>query len=249
MNKVYDEQLFKNEFYYNHPEYLPYVGENYTEYRILLIGESHYIDQTIENEKYNIDYFYNNWFSNPIDIINESYAGWFNTRSVINNYLSGNRSKGHLIFTNVIKSFSEVVLHNPIVHITLEETQKFNYFAFMNYFQMPSIYRGLKFWDSLAKSAKNLGDKEIAYKVWDKVNSVSANVLDDVIDALKPQIIVFTSKSAYYTYIKSDAKHSKNNNIFGVVHPGCAWWNKSNSNNESGKESFERILLDCIKNK
>lgn len=83
----------------------------------------------------------------------EEYHTWFNTRSVVNDYLAGYRTKSHGIFSNVVKSFSNVVLNDKIEHINTEESQKLNYFTFMNFFQMPSLYKGEKYWDSLKKDA------------------------------------------------------------------------------------------------
>ena len=58
MNKKYDAKFKEVPFYEIHPEYIPFVGNEYDTYRILLIGESHYIEQkNDENPKYDLDYF------------------------------------------------------------------------------------------------------------------------------------------------------------------------------------------------
>lgn len=46
MNTNYDRALMEIEFFGRfHPEYLPYVGDNYVKTKILLLGESNYIDE------------------------------------------------------------------------------------------------------------------------------------------------------------------------------------------------------------
>ena len=249
MNRNYDKKFTQTAFFNTHPEYLPFVGDRYEEHRILIVGESHYIGQTPETEKYGIGYFAEKWFTEPAEILTEPYAGWFNTRGVIEDYLSGSRSKGHLIFTNIIKSFSSAVLDEPVSRINLKESQKFNCFAFMNYFQMPSVYRGMKFWNALEISAEKAGDKDAASQVWLDVNRESAKVLDDVIKALSPELVIFTSKSAYYAYTAVNTKHRDDKNIFVIPHAGCAWWNKpsKSSNGKSGREIFEEILRENVK--
>lgn len=43
-------------FYQIHPEYKPFIGENFDKYQILLVGESHYIGQTPDNELFSLEY-------------------------------------------------------------------------------------------------------------------------------------------------------------------------------------------------
>ena len=62
MKMQYDEALKKIDFYKVHPEYLPFVGFNFEEYRILQVGESHYIGQTPETEEFSVAYFADYWW-------------------------------------------------------------------------------------------------------------------------------------------------------------------------------------------
>ena len=55
----YDDQLNHIDIYKLHPMLMPHIGTEYDKYRILHIGESHYINQTPDTEKYNIKYFEN----------------------------------------------------------------------------------------------------------------------------------------------------------------------------------------------
>ena len=42
--KDYDDELKKIEHYKKHNEMLPYIGKHYKQARILLVGESHYVN-------------------------------------------------------------------------------------------------------------------------------------------------------------------------------------------------------------
>lgn len=55
MNNVnYYDKLKNIEFFKIHPELIPYVGEKFDKYKILHVGESHYINQNENNEKYGV---------------------------------------------------------------------------------------------------------------------------------------------------------------------------------------------------
>ncbi len=242
MNRNYDLQLNQIPFYQLHPELLPFIGDYYEKYKLLIIGESHYIGQTPENELYNIEYFMKNWWDpqEPSPGYNQ-WIDWFNTRKVLCGYLSGQRSKGHLIFTNLVKAFSEKQLNKPIKHISIENSQTFHYFAFMNFFQMPSLFDGWKYWDSISASAKKLNNARIALDAWTKCSQESAFVLDRVVEILNPNAVIFSSKSAYYAYLEVNKSSNK---VYCVPHAGSAYWNKptKNSNGKTGKELF----FDCL---
>lgn len=242
----YDSELEQIPFYKFHPELLPFVGSRFNEYSILIVGESHYIDQTFESIRYDNSYFLNHWWDGTHDKIkSEPFAGWYNTRGVIENYLKGNRSKGHLIFTNLVKAFSECVLDQKIDSINTENSQAFQYFAFMNFFQMPSIIRGEKYWYSLWSS-----DQSTAVELWNVCKEHSAKALDAVIDILNPRVVIFSSTSAFGAYNESDHNHLHDSLIEYVPHAGCSWWNRKSKKrgNRSGKELFIDILKKHLDN-
>lgn len=222
MLKKYDKELSAIPFLSTHANYLPFVGDDYEHFRVLHVGESHYINQTPENCTYDLSYMMSHWWDYSLD---EEFLSkneeCYNTRDVLFNYLSGNRRRGHSIFTNFLKGFSDAVLEETISHITLENSQKYNYFAFMNYFQMPSLYWGMKFWDSLVRCAGN-GDE--ALDAWNKTVQVSTEVLDKVIDIIHPSLVIITSKSAYNAYKESKGAHATDSIVINAPHPGCKYW-------------------------
>lgn len=225
---------------------MPFIEDGYEKSKLLIVGESHYLGQTRKNRIYDLDYFRYNWWNGNCDKLNNDYEGYYNTRNVVSNYLNGERHRGHIIFTNIVKSYSRVILNEKVKNISYKDSQKFNDLAFMNFFQMPSLFYGEKFWDSLSYSAKSSNDMQLAYDIWDKAVQVSSEVLDDVIDILKPKLVFFTSISAFKAYSSSNSKYSNNKIVVKVPHPGCPWWNKpsSKSGGKSGKEIFEEYLLN-----
>lgn len=245
MDKHYDKELKKIPFYSVHPEYLPFIGDDYKRYRIMIIGESHFIPQTKDDARFDIEYFNNYWWNGTCNELFDRYKAWFNTRSVINDYLSGYRTRSHGIFTNVVKSFSDVVLGESIDRITTKESQKFNCFAFMNFFQMPSLYKGEKYWVSLEKNASSMDE---AINIWNVSVANSSKVLDSVIDVMEPLLVIFVSQSAYYAYRDSKSKYSQSRIIKHTCHPGCSYWNRKRANGLSGKDDFENMLKEIYKN-
>ena len=239
MNKKYDAKFKEVPFYKIHPEYIPFVGNEYDTYRILLIGESHYIEQkNDENPKYDLDYFREHWWNGTDNELQKEYSDWYNTKAVVKNYLNGKRTRSHLIFSNPLKVFSKDILGKPIEKINSENVQQFNCFAFMNFFQMPSLYEGMKFWDSLRKS----GETNRHCPMWDECVTKSSEVLDKVIDILEPKLVVFLSASAYNAFKKSNARHAGDEIIQQTVHPCSPWWYKKNKDGRNGKELFSDIL-------
>ncbi len=234
--QLYNDIFHKISFYKYHPEYIPFVGDQFSQYRILQVGESHYIPQLkTEPDIFPISYFEKWWTDNCSELKSftnhnsEGYKwqGWLNTQSVITNYLSGNRTPSHGIFTELVKVFSQVYHNQTISHITTELSQNYQYFAFMNFFQMPAIYKGEKFWNSLLYGASQLGlsqkdTKTYAGQMWDNAAEESSKVFDQVVDILQPNIIIFTSLSAWGAY---QGKHKDAPNIITTVHPGCRYWN------------------------
>lgn len=251
MNGQYDKELKEIEFYKTHPEYLPFVGDQYDEFKILQVGESHFIPQRADaSDLFSITYFEKWWEDSCAEVKNcqqknchnekgYQWGGWFRTKSVIENYMNGERTRSHGIFTEMVKVFAVVCQNRTIMHINDEESKNYNHFAFMNFFQMPALYAGMKYWTSLKKSALKFGmtRKEAnayAEKVWDDTVQKSSDVLDSVIDILDPSIVIFTSKSAADAY---KGKYKNTPKVITAVHPASPCWHKP-KNGQIGKEQL-----------
>ncbi len=236
-------------FYQHHPEYKPFVGDRFDTYKILHVGESHFIPQEADAPDVFSIMDFKNWWEDACERLKncqqktchnkEEYrwGGWFRTRSVIENYINGDRTRSHGIFTEMVKVFAVVCQNRTILHINDEEGKNYNHFAFMNFFQMPALYAGMKYWTSLKKSAVKSGmskkqAKAYAEKVWDDTVRISSCVLDEVIDILNPNIVIFTSKSAAEAY---NGKYKNTPNIITAVHPASPHWHKC-KNGQNGKE-------------
>ena len=270
----YINKLMELDFYREgiHPEFRPFVGSEYSKHRILQIGESHYIPNYPEGSTDNN--------GNPREITNEitltdfdgwwngSYSdklreitGWFNTSDVVKWYLEGYRDHAHGIFTNTLKSFCKIVTPNEAFEsISTVNSQKYNYFAFMNFYQQPSIYYGENFTNALYIAGEYLGrTTEEIDALWYDIFDRSVAIVESVIDVLEPKAIVITSTEvqryykAYGSVDQSGARQKgryfDDDRIIWLDHPGSAWWNRVKKDATiSSKEQFENRLRDiyCI---
>lgn len=236
-------------FYQVHPEYIPFIGNHYDRYRILQVGESHYIGQKAkgEKDKFPITYF-KNWWNDHCDELykweddnqeNGCWGGWYDTRGVVKNFIANRSTGGYNIFANMVRSF-DVVYGDGQVSMDAEARQRYHYFAFMNFFQMPALYDGKNFWNSLLRSAQKLGKEPLAGDMWKKAVDVSSDTLSRVIDILKPELVIITSVSAYNAYHE---KHGDDPRIIRATHPCCCWWNRKHGQDHlSGRERLENTL-------
>ena len=259
MNDKYDNQLLKEiKFYETHPEYLPFVGDKFDDFKILQVGESHYIGQTPETEEFSIAYFHNNWWQDKcLDVFEHKHpndvdwGSWYKTRDVIERFFK-NYQNNYSIFSNPLKVFLNTCLQeNQEIYSGNQFRQAYHYFAFMNFFQMPALYDGEAFWKSLKLSAKKLHNEDLAAEVFETSIKNSACVLDKVIEILQPNIVVFTSSAAWSAYIKYGTYADSQDGpvMIQTAHPGCCWWNRKKKNGISSCMHLETELKKHIKNK
>lgn len=241
-----DDKLKEIPFYQYHPEYLPFIGEKFDEYRILHIGESHFLNQTEANATISYKDFKGWWTGqeNP-KIAEQSKESHYTTRSIVQWYMGGDRTKAHGIFTNVARSFSEQVLGSGAINAE-RASANYEYFAFMNFYQQPALYKGLSYWKALHKSTAEGKDHCIASKHWDECVLESIKVIDAVIECLEPELVVFTSASASNAYCSEfgNGKFAKESYVIYTYHPGSPYWNRAGhlTKGKTGKEVFEEAL-------
>lgn len=237
-------------FYRLHPEYKPFIGDHFPEYRVLQVGESHYIGQSDAFAPFCLEYFDKWWRDECADLYRHPdgdpetrcWGSWYNTRDVIGRFLNKNQ-RNYSIFLNMIRAFDEAVGGLPECD---DEKQKFHYFAFINFFQMPSLYQGMSFRDSLYKAAKETDDPAAVYQY---AVEKSCSVLDDVIKILQPNAIIFTSKAAYRAYYNQKEKmEEKDKRVINTVHPCCSWWNRpiKRYDGRSGKQELVSALHNLL---
>lgn len=241
MNTTYDQHFKNIAFYSVHEEYLPFIGDDYDKYKILQIGESHYLSQCPNNVTIHLTDF-EKWKTTACTKVYESSPDYYHTRKVMQNYVDGHKGS-YDIFNNFSKSFSKVVLKSEVNHLSIQDKKRlYNNLAFMNFFQMPSLFFGMKYWDSLREDAKILGNKNLAQYVWDECVSSSTSTLDDVIEIIKPSLIVFTSISAGRAY---NGKYAGNHKIVITSHCGDnRIWHRSlkSLNYENGITVLEKAF-------
>ena len=194
----YDDDFIKIKHFQLHPEMLPFVGRNYQQIRVLLLGESHYLsnDETDEVK------MLKDWYDRPTTDYPFDYPRNFFTRGVIRNYLIGSRTRSYTMFSRpanlLIDSWN---LKN------VNDSEAFTAFSFFNYFQRPASNSG---------STIELTDEDEmqAYAIYRRV-----------LEILKPERVIFLSKKAYNSYEKK-ADSSEFDLTDFVYHPTCSHWYK-----------------------
>lgn len=208
--------------YKQHKEYLPYVGDLYgSKYpKMLLVLESHYLEPkdrdkilSILNENYNfesdsIKHFADAWYFNQDNSWSKfetriENKHFYNTRSVIIDVMEGKNT--NKVIADVLNVFDEV--NKGIESIVDQKKEVIRNFAFMNFFQRPEINTG----------------KSIKHTKFDV--SVAKENLNNVINILKPNKVIFVSIKSYNIYSYNNDEIKSNEDIIRVSQPGCKYWN------------------------
>lgn len=220
----------------NYPELLPFIGKEWdvSPHKILLIAESHYIDEGAISSNHE-----NDWYNyNSDNFLWKDYLDSINTRDNVdkadNVKIHGYRSP-YLHYYNVKKEIKSNLSD-------FKETELiFPYLAYYNYFQRPALADG-------ASIINNEKDNEIAY-----------NTFKSLVNIIKPSKIIFTSNRSYDSFLYSINKHDEQAlfsiKIHSVPHPGSAWWNRKaakygkaigTNKNRTGRERFIDIITSKI---
>ena len=217
---TYDSSLRDIQHFRLHPELLPFVGTGYSTYKILLIGESHYLPKDTGVMPADFADWYKTATSAVFSARDREY---FTTRTVVSTFLGGDRrgDGGRTMFSRPEAAWQEI-LGDP--------RATFDSFAFFNYFQRPERRHG----NSIDADAT---DREQAYVIAENIFAV-----------LQPDLIVFLSKRAYNAYIGEREKHVDHydTRLCRTSHPTCPWWYRSK---KWGKQHFvkevETYLTSC----
>ena len=125
--------------------------------------------------------------------------------------------RGHAIHRNICNLLSDIGITETLPNHACD------HYAYYNFFQRPAQSQG----DTIdAMDLDVLKAKEI---------------LNTVLDALAPDLVVFTSSKA--------GKHGKgiclqrNIPAISVSHPACAWWNRpSGKSQQTGRDKMRQFL-------
>ena len=220
----FDQQLQKHAFLQRHYECLPFIGENYKETRLLLIGESHYVPGA-EVHCVNREDFYDVSFD---DLTEGEYKDWINTRRVFE-YRVYDRENLKGFFANPATEMAGVL--HPAEPISTDRIiEAMHHYAFMNYFKRPAYDAG--------QTIKGLTRQDYRY---------AYDVSRYIMDVLQPTHIIFVSKKAYYAFCASATEDVfAQYSIACVSHPSSAWWNRKRKDGRCAREDFRDFVAEIL---
>lgn len=209
-NETVDKIILEHNHYRNHPQMLPFIGNNYgTLRKLLIVGESHYLHNKNSELANKYSDIIKNWYSITHDYIlskvdekiGKGIISCTNTRANLNAFMADCRTlKAYTIYKNV----SDVAMQ--ITFFKKNKIEPFTFMAYMNFFQRPADLTG-------EKLKPNKKDVEIA-----------RNVFSYVVNIIKPDYI-FVVSSNVWEYLHS---FKFDNVIIGhSCHPSCPYWYKS----------------------
>lgn len=242
---VFEKQLNNIKFFQSHNSLKPFVGQKYATnelgMKILLVGESHYVEKPLP--EITVESLLYDWWSETPPLIND--ISWYTTRGTVHNFMSGNPGAAYALFREPCKIYNQCVL-NGKYQKRQDINALYNSFAYMNYFQMPALYKRISLWKSLLKF-NNETDKShpLSLEIWNKTEKLSTDIFLSVVEILKPDKIVFLSTEAYNSFTKQNIIIDANK-IFATVHPTCAWWNRKMKDGLSGKEKLINFFNSIV---
>lgn len=242
-NTKYDAELKQIRHFIYHPELLPYIGENYDKYKVLLIGESHYLEEKFEA----VAEYFLDWYDKPTscfsildNIINNDvkhnwedfYKFWFDTRC----QMGKNGFENHKMGKTIGKAIFEAVSQNSNFFVK-DEADALSYIAYFNYFQRPEL-GGVKTFSSIFIEGNHGYHGYNTF--WEFERAKAYEIATKIFKILEPNKIIFLSRKALNFYNEQADKNSK---IELVYHPSSRWWHRKMPNsNEKSKEKFSRLI-------
>lgn len=227
-NTEYDKSLELVSIYQTHPEMLPYIGKQYNKYRILCVGESHYLSKQTENFSYDLGKWYTENLTeqgydenNPL---HKSFSAFF-TRYVMYDCLAKKeRGAGYSMFYRPAKACFNI--------LGCEKDDVWEHFAFMNYYQRPAGIRG----ESINKQKED--------------SQISKLSFIDVCKNIKPHKIIFLSKKAYNDWM-SEQTVAEEEAVYkeiscAVSHPTSRWWERKRKDGGCAKNDFIKAIKETI---
>ncbi|SEK66306.1 hypothetical protein [Ectothiorhodospira marina] len=199
----FDGQLDKIEIYQRYPLLKPFVGSDY--------GHNGPRILLIAESHYlppesTVHRDPASWYEGHEDALTTEEQKWMRTRRILNKPLKGWKAKGHAIYRNIESALLKAGLP--------ANDSVFRQVAFMNAFQRPA-----KTGDTIKQKKQDV--------------EVAAQTINQVIEALKPDHIVFVSTKAKRTVGKHLSQSSS-----GFHHPACPWWNRK----QDGMSSKQRFI-------
>lgn len=197
----FDEKLSTIRHYQLYPEMMTAVGTYYTTapLRILVLGESHYLDQ------YEPANTAQDWYRRR-DLGDPRSEKDITTRSIFSNAILGRaRRKSKAIFVSLASALSACEIAPPEAASSLQAV------AYMNFFQRPAECRG----ESIMVDPRDVDE--------------AVRVLEAVTAALKPHLVVFATRLGWRHARSTDlmARFTASGvAMLNVPHPATSWWNR-----------------------
>ncbi|KMQ73305.1 hypothetical protein [Marinobacter subterrani] len=201
--EAFDDQLDKIEIYQRYPLLKPFVGSDY--------GRNGPTILLIAESHYlppvsTVHKDPASWYMGHEDVLTLEEQKWMRTRRILNKPLKGWTAKGHAIYRNIESALLKAGLP--------ANDSVFRQVAFMNAFQRPA-----KTGDTIKQKKQDV--------------EVAVETINQVIDALQPDHIVFVSTKAKRSVGKQLSQSSS-----GFHHPACPWWNRK----QDGISSKQRFI-------
>jgi hypothetical protein len=219
----YDERL-KSEisFYQLHPMMLPFIGENFEKYKILLVSESHYLPKEEKNE------IKDDWY-NP-DVV------WYDEKSKW-----GKRIRGNHRTRKVVENFDHKLFKNLKTELkTHHNSLDFSYFAWYNFFQKPAMH------GATIKKQITKKDIEVSHEIFEKLISILQPNAVLFISKLAFDSLQKDAKGKFVRKYSPDFKAHQFKNyelpIYWAHHPNSLYWNRKNKTVANGAQRFQNAL-------
>jgi hypothetical protein len=204
--EVFDDKLHCIDIYQRYPKLKPFVGSDYGTVGPRILLIAE--SHYLPSES-TVHIDAESWYSSKEDKLTSKEQRWIHTRGILNKPLKGWQAKGHAIYRH---------LESALLKAGLPANDSvFRQIVFMNAFQRPA---------KTGVSIKNTNqDIEIA-----------ADTINQVIEALQPEYVVFVSTKARRALGKRLVHKS-----VGFHHPASPWWNRK-QNKISSKEGFIDLI-------
>ena len=148
IDESYDNELKEIEFYKNsttHQYMLPYIGFNYQEYKVLLVAESHYLENDEDRKKVAN---FKEWYEDKGNIsLSEKGYEHIHTRRVVQTWFSN----GNGLFQKIKKELENA---------NIDTKYFWERIAFMNFFIVPSTNGSREIYSTKEVEEKSLSNFE-----------------------------------------------------------------------------------------
>jgi hypothetical protein len=220
----FDDRLSTIPHYSHYPEMMVAVGDLYRKAtpRILVLGESHYVDKAETSNHAD------RWYEGR-NIACVATIPNICTRKIFDNAINGRKKcKSKAIFHSLASALRAGGIMGTLPGSPLQSI------AYMNYFQRPAEESG----------------KSLRVHRRDVIEATS--VVKDVVSVIEPQLVVFASRLAWRHAKAglADQLQQAGIDILDVPHPATSWWNRPSRpmKGQTGRQRLVSAVLTASSN-